>query len=48
MRLRHIPKESIIVLDQDPDIDHMEWWKKCFEVNPTKEKDEESDKEKDK
>jgi hypothetical protein len=48
MRLRNIPEERIVVLGQDPDIDRMEWRKKCFKVKPSEEKDVESDKEKDK
>ena len=45
MRLRHIPKERIVFLGQDPDIDRLEWWKQCFKVNLSKKKDQESDKE---
>ena len=45
MQLRHIPEDRIIVLGQDPNIDHMEWQKECFEVKLSEEKYEESDKE---
>lgn len=48
MRLRHIPKERIIVLGKDPDLDQMEWHRQCFEVGPSEEKDDETDKEKEK
>ena len=46
MRLRHIPKERIVVLGQDPDLDRMEWRRQCFEAGPSQEKDDETDKEK--
>lgn len=46
MRLSHILEERIDVLDQDPDLYHMGWRRRCFEVKPDEEKDEESDKDK--
>ena len=30
MRLRHIPKERIAILGQDPEVDLLEWQRQCF------------------
>lgn len=48
MRLRHILEERIDVLKKDPDLDKMEWRRQCFEAGSNEEKNDESDKGKEK
>ena len=38
MWLRHIPKERIAVLGQDPEIERLEWWRQCFATQSSKRK----------
>lgn len=47
MRSLHIPKERIAVLGQDPKLERLEWRRRCFTTDPSKDKEAENAKDKD-
>lgn len=48
MRARHIPEEKITVLNQESELERLEWRRQCFITDPREEKDAEAAKDKDK
>ena len=45
IQLRHIPKERIVVLGQDPKVDRLDRQRQCFDTQSKKKKIKKTDKE---